>query len=241
MTDAGPVQASFPGSDLLGRPAAGAQTLTIGALCRELQGEFPDISISKIRYLEDQKLLQPRRTPSGYRLYSDTDAERLRTVLRLQRDEFLPLRVIRQELERGTAADLDGRRPDRRRRSQPPDETAVFDRTAVLEATGADEEFLRELVDYGIVKPAADGTFSRGDAEIVQVCATFSEYGLGPRHVRQLQSLVDRSAGLLQGVVAPALRSGNPQRREQGLVDLRVLAQAAADLTERMLVRDLSR
>jgi DNA-binding transcriptional MerR regulator len=241
MTDAGSVDAPSIGSDLLGHPAAAVQTLTIGALCRELQGEFPEISISKIRYLEDQKLLQPRRTPSGYRLYSEADAERLRTVLRLQRDEFLPLRVIRQELERGTAADLDGRRPDRRRRSQPPDETAVFDRAAVVEATGADEEFLGELIEYGIVKADAAGTFSRGDAEIVQICATLAEYGLGPRHVRQLQSLVDRAAGLFQGVVAPSLRSGNPQRREQGAVDLRILAQAAADLTERMLVRDLSR
>ena len=74
---------------------------TIGAVCRRLKPEFPDISISKIRYLEDQKLLNPRRTSGGYRLYSQSDVERLRTILRLQRDEFLPLRVIRQELAGG--------------------------------------------------------------------------------------------------------------------------------------------
>ena len=74
------------------------QPLTIGAVCRLLREEFPDISISKIRYLEDQGLLAPRRTPGRYRLYGDDDVERLRTILRLQRDEFLPLRVIRQEL-----------------------------------------------------------------------------------------------------------------------------------------------
>src|SRR5918911_2414560 len=72
--------------------------LTIGAVCRRLKDEFPDISISKIRYLEDQGLLNPRRTQGGYRLYAEEDVERLETILRLQRDEFLPLRVIRQEL-----------------------------------------------------------------------------------------------------------------------------------------------
>src|SRR4026209_2678190 len=77
------------------------KALTIGAVCKILQSEFDDISISKIRYLEDQKLLTPRRTQGGYRLYSQSDVERLRTLLRLQRDEFLPLRVIRQELAAG--------------------------------------------------------------------------------------------------------------------------------------------
>src|SRR6476659_2832640 len=77
------------------------KALTIGAVCKILQGEFDDVSISKIRYLEDQKLLNPRRTSGGYRLYSQSDVERLRTILRLQRDEFLPLRVIRQELAAG--------------------------------------------------------------------------------------------------------------------------------------------
>src|SRR6186997_797971 len=72
--------------------------LTIGAVCRRLQDEFPDISISKIRYLEDQGLLTPRRTQGGYRLFTEDDVDRLETILRLQRDEFLPLRVIRQEL-----------------------------------------------------------------------------------------------------------------------------------------------
>src|SRR5271154_7241704 len=74
------------------------KAVTIGAVCKALVQEFPDISISKIRYLEDQKLLTPRRTPGGYRLYSQADVARLRTILRMQRDEFLPLRVIRQEL-----------------------------------------------------------------------------------------------------------------------------------------------
>ena len=87
------------------------KSLTIGAVCKALSQEFPDISISKIRYLEDQKLLSPRRTPGGYRLYAQTDVSRLRTILRLQRDEFLPLRVIRQELAAGRAEDDAGAAP----------------------------------------------------------------------------------------------------------------------------------
>src|SRR5215468_5805134 len=86
-------------------PGAPRKAMTIGAVCKALEQEFPDISISKIRYLEDQKLVAPRRTPGGYRLYSAGDVQRLRTILRLQRDEFLPLRVIRQELASGRAAD----------------------------------------------------------------------------------------------------------------------------------------
>jgi DNA-binding transcriptional MerR regulator len=90
-----------------GPSAVRGKAMTIGAVSKALKPEFPEISISKIRYLEDQKLLQPKRTQGGYRLYSQQDLGRLRTILRLQRDEFLPLRVIRQELARGrTEADL---------------------------------------------------------------------------------------------------------------------------------------
>src|ERR1039458_9920977 len=81
------------------------KSITIGAVCKALVQEFPEISISKIRYLEDQKLLTPRRTPGGYRLYTQGDVARLRTILRMQRDEFLPLRVIRQELAAGRAGE----------------------------------------------------------------------------------------------------------------------------------------
>src|SRR5919198_6761588 len=86
-----------------------ARPLTIGAVCRRLQDEFPDVSISKIRYLEDQGLLSPRRTQGGYRLFNEDDVDRLERILRLQRDEFLPLKVIREELEKPTS-------PERRRR-----------------------------------------------------------------------------------------------------------------------------
>ncbi len=126
---------------------------------KQLEREFPDISISKIRYLEDQKLLSPRRTPGGYRLYAPADVDRLRTILRLQRDEFLPLRVIRQELAAGRAdaevAKASRARSQRgapRRPSRCAGPGSLYRLDDVLEDTGADRALVKELEDYGVIK-----------------------------------------------------------------------------------------
>src|SRR4051812_11766784 len=145
-----------------GSPSRPRKALTIGAVCKILQSEFDDISISKIRYLEDQKLLTPRRTAGGYRLYSQADVERLRTILRLQRDEFLPLRVIRQELAAGGEIDLGGGGGgDGDRRHSGAVRRAILVNTSsayltleqLIEETGAREELVSELENYGIVQP----------------------------------------------------------------------------------------
>ncbi|MGH2839313.1 MAG: MerR family transcriptional regulator, partial [Solirubrobacteraceae bacterium] len=147
-------------ADLNGPPQ---KAMTIGAVCKGLVQEFPDISISKIRYLEDQKLLNPRRTPGGYRLYSPSDVVRLRTILRLQRDEFLPLRVIRQELASGRAGESDGPasssasaagagKRKRRVSISVQDGGAMYALEDVLEETRADAALVKELEDYGVVK-----------------------------------------------------------------------------------------
>src|SRR6202030_1314432 len=125
------------------------KAMTIGAVCKALLTEFPEISISKIRYLEDQKLLAPRRTQGGYRLYTQNDIQRLRTILRLQRDEFLPLRVIRQELaggrsERDVAAPGDARTL-RRTLVTVRDPGALYSLEDVVEETAADPKLVREL------------------------------------------------------------------------------------------------
>ena len=120
------------------------RALTIGAVAKILGQEFVDISISKIRYLEDQKLLAPRRTAGGYRLYSQADVERLRAILRMQRDEFLPLRVIRQELATG---DFTGRRPSgesqKRRAASVGERVTTFNQEELLDQAGVAESFLR--------------------------------------------------------------------------------------------------
>src|SRR5256885_6441056 len=105
--------------------------LTIGTVCNRLQDEFPEVSISKIRYLEDQGLLNPRRTQGGYRLFSEDDVERLETILRLQRDEFLPLRVIREELEAGAGKERRGRRSAVGTGGEGPDLDELRERTGI--------------------------------------------------------------------------------------------------------------
>src|SRR5579864_892620 len=161
-------------------PQAGKRqkSLTIGAVCKALAQEFPDISISKIRYLEDQKLLTPRRTAGGYRLYSQSDVERLRTILRLQRDEFLPLRVIRQELASGgdivaTAGGSD-KRPSGgavRRAILVNTSRAYLTLDEVVEETGAREELISELENFGIVqaeKREGKTVYDETDREVVR-------------------------------------------------------------------------
>jgi DNA-binding transcriptional MerR regulator len=154
-------QIEAPAAPELPDDAPPAKAMTIGALCKALEQEFPDISISKIRYLEDQKLLAPRRTPGGYRLYSAGDVARLRTILRLQRDEFLPLRVIRQELASGrTDSDLapggtggDGTARRKRRPSvTAPSTGALYSLDDVVEETRAEPRLVAELEDYGVIK-----------------------------------------------------------------------------------------
>jgi DNA-binding transcriptional MerR regulator len=209
---------------------------TIGAVCRALQEEFADISISKIRYLEDQKLLAPQRTAGGYRLYSDEDIERLRTILRLQRDEFLPLRVIRQELTDGSST---GTRSQRRRRVSTVEDRSRRGRDALLAESGATPELLDELEEFGLVTVSADRSYGDVEAEIVRLALRLREYGFGPRHLRQVHSVAQRAAGLVEGAVAPSVRSRNAERRAAGLDDLAMLSGLVSDLVERLLVRDV--
>jgi DNA-binding transcriptional MerR regulator len=212
--------------------------LTIGAVCRILQEEFDDVSISKIRFLEDQNLVTPRRTPGGYRLYGPDEVDRLRNILRLQRDEFLPLRVIRQELQNGPTDR--GDRPQRRRTAGLIEDRQRFSRDDLIAATGADEAFVRELEDFGLITPAGlERDYGESELDVVRIALQMAGYGLGPRHLKQFHTAVVRAAGLIDGVVAPALRSRNADRRDAGLDDLATLARLAADLTERILVREV--
>jgi DNA-binding transcriptional MerR regulator len=211
--------------------------LTIGAVCRILQEEFDDVSISKIRFLEDQSLITPRRTAGGYRQYGMEEVERLRMILRLQRDEFLPLRVIRQELAAGGTP---GERPVRRRAATTVEDRRRLSREDLVRESGADPELLRELEDFGIVAAAGpDRTYGELELDIVRIALQLASFGLGPRHIKQFHTAIVRAAGMVDGVVAPALRSRNADRREQGLEDLALLARLSADLTERILVREV--
>jgi DNA-binding transcriptional MerR regulator len=229
------------------RPAQKAST--IGAVRKALLAEFPDLSISKIRYLEDERLLNPRRTPGGYRLYSPTDIARLRTILRLQRDEFLPLRVIRQELVSSApeaSTEIAATPADVRRRWRPnvsvSEASSYFTLEDVLEETRADPKLVAELEEYGVIK----GELRNGrryyddtEREIVRAVTELARYGVGGRNLRVFRSSADREANLLQQILAPALRSRNPQRRKEAVEALENLAAVATHLKHLLLVRDL--
>jgi len=226
------------------------KALTIGAVCKILQSEFDDVSISKIRYLEDQKLLNPRRTSGGYRLYSQSDVERLRTILRLQRDEFLPLRVIRQELAGGGDLVL-GADPDRKPTNGGARRAILVDTSRarlsleeVIEETGAREELIGELENFGIVQPEKrDGktVYDETDREIVRAANELSRVGVGARNLRVFRSSADREANLLEALLGPSLRSRNPERRKEALQSLESLAATVSHLKHLLLVRDLRR
>jgi DNA-binding transcriptional MerR regulator len=214
------------------RPARKLET--IGAVCRQLSEEFPDISISKIRYLEDQGLLSPQRTPGGYRLFSEEDIERLQAILRLQRDEFLPLRVIRQELATRLA-------PNKRGRAAPVDlaeHEAAVDLRELCERANITGELARDLEDYGLLSPAVRGGesfYTDVDVEVALACGRLAASGMTARHLRTFRTTADRAAGLLDQVAAPALRSRNPERHRDGLEELRALGEAAQQLTQLLL------
>jgi DNA-binding transcriptional MerR regulator len=231
-------------------PSRPRKALTIGAVCKILQNEFDDVSISKIRYLEDQKLLSPRRTSGGYRLYSQSDVERLRTILRLQRDEFLPLRVIRQELASG--GDLVLGDSDRKPHGSGAVRRAILVDTSrayltleeVIEETGAREELIAELENFGIVQPErreGKAVYDETDREIVRAANELSRFGVGARNLRVFRSSADREANLLEALLGPALRSRNPERRKEALQSLESLAATVSHLKHLLLVRDLRR
>jgi DNA-binding transcriptional MerR regulator len=220
------------------------KSLTIGAVCKRLKSEFSDISISKIRYLEDQKLISPRRTPGGYRLYSPADLNRLRTILRLQRDEFLPLRVIRQELAAGRSADDGADATERAARitrlAEPAD--GSYSLQEVLDHTGVDERLVQELEDYGVISGEGRQGARRYDElerEIVRAVGELTRYGVAARNLRVFRTSADRESALLEQILGPSLRSRNRDRRNEALEALENLAAVVSHLKHLLLVRDL--
>ena len=203
-----------------GTAAADTGLMSIGTVLTVLRDEFPEVTISKIRFLESEGLIEPQRTPSGYRKFSPADVERLGHVLRMQRDHYLPLKVIREHLdamERGEAAPLPtvGRQRDGEVVLEPVEgpTAARIGRAELMAAAGIGEQELDEWESYGIIAPLPDGVY---DAEAVTVAGLVLElgrFGIEPRHLRAMKAAADREAGLVDQVVAPLKRHRNPQTR----------------------------
>jgi DNA-binding transcriptional MerR regulator len=209
----------------------------IGEVVRRLREEFPDISISKIRFLEDEGLLSPQRTRGGYRLFSEHDVERLVTILRLQRDEFLPLRVIRDELAVPGASERKRRRPvGLGERVQP------IEFEELCQRAGVAPEFAKELEEFGLLAAIGSGSekrYAEADIDVAVVCAQLTRFGIDARHLRTFRTSTDRQASLLDQVISPALRSRNTERRSAGLADLQTLTDLAQELGSLLLWREV--
>ena len=232
-------QPSLPLGDEIARTG---DALTIGAVCELLQADFPSISISKIRYLEDRKLISPKRTAGCYRLYSPLEVERLRTILRLQRDEFLPLQVIRQELESSTTGAFSvANQAKQLKRAQlaEPAPTRRYAAEEILATTGAPVALLRALEEYGLVGGEDAVGYDETDREVVQTALELSTYGVEARHLRIFRMAAEREAGLLQQLLTVGLRSRNQERRREALESLESLAALASHMRHLMLISEL--
>ncbi|MDH6145925.1 MULTISPECIES: MerR family transcriptional regulator [Kitasatospora] len=223
----------------------GAELLSIGAVLACLREDFPEVTISKIRFLEAEGLVEPQRTPSGYRKFGPADVERLAYVLRMQRDHYLPLRVIREHLdaiERGEAppalpgADArPGPRDEADRELEAPAGGVRLGRAELLAAAGAEERDLAEWESYGLVAAGPDGGYDADTLQIARLVAELGRFGLEPRHLRQVKAAAEREIALVDQVVAPLRRHRNPQTRAHAEATARELATLAVRLHATMV------
>jgi hypothetical protein len=214
--------------------------LTVGAVVRALSHEFPDVTISKVRFLEAEGLVSPARTASGYRQFAPDDVERLRYVLRAQRDQFWPLRVIKDNLEAidrgltpGDAADGRPSAPPPAPDPDVPDAAALGVRTdlrltaaELARATGLAPEEVADLAAHGLLRPDPAGLHDEADLQVAHAAAGLGAYGVEPRHLRSFRAAADREVGLVEQVVGPR-RGADASRRATDVAHLCLALHAA--------------
>jgi DNA-binding transcriptional MerR regulator len=180
----------------------------IGEVLAQLRGEFPDVSVSKIRFLESEGLIQPARSPSGYRRFAPGDVERLRFILTAQRDHYLPLRVIKDRLDAGA------QRPGPRGLADDGNGTALLSRRELLDAVGIDDTYLAELEDFGLVRRSGR-QYGPDALNAAQMIVALGRYGVQARHLRVLRASAERETSLIEQVVAPMLQQRSAGSRER--------------------------
>jgi DNA-binding transcriptional MerR regulator len=215
--------------------------LTIGEVLNQVRSEFDDISISKIRFLEAEGLIVPSRTKSGYRKFSSSDVDKLRYILRMQRDHYLPLKVIKEHIE---AIDR-GLKPEIDEIEKPKVPSALVDlnqlgikksnirvtREELIANTSITDQDLKESEDYGLIKVLADKRHYDDIAvKTARVIAALSGFGLEPRHLKFLKSGSDRESSLIKQVASPMSRSKRPDAGEQALEMMREISNLTNQL-----------
>jgi DNA-binding transcriptional MerR regulator len=182
------------------QPARGY--LGISEVLAQLRAEFPDISVSKIRFLETEGLIAPARAPSGYRRFAAADVERLRYILTAQRDQYLPLRVIKERLTHAEQEPADGGAAER------------LTRRELIDQAGITEPQLTELEMFGLVRKAEGRLYARDALEVARTAAALTAYGVEARHLRTVRAAVEREVNLIEHVVAPILKQRGAGARE---------------------------
>lgn len=209
--------------------------MSIGEVLVTLKTEFPDVTISKIRFLEGEGLIDPERTPSGYRKFHPEDVERLRWILRMQRDEYLPLKVIRERLANGneepeTAAAAPPS-ADGDEHIAEPATNLQMSADELAAATGVDRSRIRELESFGILcSHGSNGSqyYDGDDFVVLSIARDFFKYGIEPRHLTMYRHFAEREASFFEQIVLPTLRQRNPDARRaaaQNLADLSALSR----------------
>lgn len=233
------------GAGYAGAASSDGKPVSIGTVLNALREEFPEVTISKIRFLEAEGLVEPKRTPSGYRKFTPADVERLASVLRMQRDHYLPLKVIREHLdalERGEQVQLPAAAAPSRDLVEdvlhPGDDhptAARIGRAELLAAAEVDEAALADWESYGIIVPHADGGYDIEAVTIAKLVADLGRFGLEPRHLRAVKAAAEREASLVEQVVAPLRRHRNPQTRAHAEATARELATLSVRLHAALL------
>ena len=232
-----------PRDSAIGAPDQHAPRLSIGEVLAVLRDDFPEVTISKIRYLETEDLVHPQRTPSGYRKFSTTDVSRLRYVLAAQRDQYLPLRVIKEHLDaldRGDPLPVAATGPA----AVPPPaggegaddgEPEPLSPGSFARAAGLEPGQLADCVEFGLLTTDEQGRHPVAELPIARAAAGLARHGIEPRHLRVYRSGVEREAGLVEQLVAPVLRARSEEARARASEKLRELAALSAQLHTALL------
>jgi DNA-binding transcriptional MerR regulator len=226
--------------------AQSREYLSIGEVLVALKPEFPDVTISKIRFLESEGLIEPERTSSGYRKFYDSDVDRLRTILKLQRDEYLPLRVIRERLDGdGTEVPTRAERPDDADDDVPdPAPTLEMSGDELAAASGVDLDVVESLSSFGLLRPAGSGgsvTYGGDDLIVLRIVKDLFKYGVEPRHLTMYRHFADREATFFEQIVTPVLRQRNPEAKRQAAQSLVELSRISRRLKQALLRANLRR
>jgi DNA-binding transcriptional MerR regulator len=216
--------------------------MSIGEVLVTVKTEFPDVTISKIRFLEGEGLINPERTPSGYRKFREEDVDRLRLILKMQRDEYLPLKVIKDRLEHGDEAPEDA--PAVRAAHAPSDEAALppmglhMSMDELSAATGVDRERIRELEGFGIICSHGlngDSYYDGDDFVVLTIVRDLFKYGIEPRHLSMYRHFAEREANFFEQIVLPMLRQRNPDARRAATESLTQMANLSRKLKQALL------